>query len=102
MENASSVLQCMEENGIDFKKAEYHWIGVASYNMGIMAQKEASLTRIIAFLQLSVLNLMTWVKNGDGDVLVKLQQVCCVLCLYKCLLWKCDSTLWCLIEGGLE
>ena len=75
MESASSMLKCMVDNSIDFKKTEYNWIGVAAYNLGIVAQKDIQQRQIIALLQLSILNLKAWVKSGDSDVLVRIHQV---------------------------
>ena len=75
MDSASCMLTFMEDDKIDFKRSEYHWIGVSSYNLGIIAQNDIPLTRVIGFLQLSVSNLRKWLKNGQSDVLIKLQQV---------------------------
>ena len=75
MESASNMLKCMADNNIDFKKAEYKWIGVAAFNLGIVAQKDVQQTQIIALLQLSILNLKAWVKTGDSDILVRIHQV---------------------------
>ena len=75
LESAITALKTMENNKIDFKASEYHWLGVMSYNLGIIAQKEASLKSVVTFIELSISNLKLWVKNGDGDFLASFQQV---------------------------
>lgn len=65
----------MEEFGIDFMKSEHQWIGVTSYNIGVLVQKETSLNKFAAYLDASLIQLKIWVKSEECDVFKRLQQV---------------------------
>ena len=96
----------MKDTDIDYRESEHRWIGVASYNFAIMAQKETSLKIAVKFFVLSFENLKVFVqiaKNGtdQNESEARIQQVWFFvlpsfsLCFkfYVNLLWQCISVI---------
>ena len=65
-ESASKTLQLMKDTDVEYRESEHRWIGVASYNFAILAQKETSLKIAVKLFVLSIENLKLFVQSAHN------------------------------------
>ena len=67
----------MEDWKVNVLETDYNWIGVTSYNLGVVAQKDGSLKTSITLFDQSIQNLKEWVQKSPNEdaALTRLQQV---------------------------
>eukprot|EP00795_Rhopilema_esculentum_P014061 gene14061-5047_t len=74
--SGTSALKTMEEWKVNVLETDYNWIGVTSYNLGVVAQRDGSLKASISLFDQSIENLKDWVQKSQNKdaALTRLQQ----------------------------